>query len=86
MDMKASLSIETIRWMVQEAEAEFSAASGVVSDLSNSAPKGPMGLTADSVKSTPEWKAARERESAAWNRLREANAMMVKARKAAKAG
>lgn len=40
--------------------------------------KGPMGLTPDSVKETTEWKSAFAKERAAWDRLREHNAFMVK--------
>lgn len=79
-----TLSIDTIRQMVRDAEAELSAASAAVTALKRSAPDGPMGLTADSVKASPEWQQARVREAIAFRKLQEANELHVKAREASK--
>lgn len=43
-------------------------------------PKGPMGLTPDSIKSTPEWKAAKQQSDKAFQELRALNAWIAKAR------
>lgn len=40
--------------------------------------RGPMGLTPDSIKQTPEWKAAYYRERAAFNAIRDFNAFMTR--------
>ena len=40
--------------------------------------RGPMGLTPDGIKQTPEWKSAYHLERQAFERLRKHNAYMVK--------
>lgn len=41
-------------------------------------PRGPMGLTPDAVRATPEWRAAKTRVDKAFARLRAFNAVFVK--------
>jgi len=41
-------------------------------------PRGPMGLTPDAVKATPQWRAAKARVDRAFARLRAFNAVFVK--------
>lgn len=41
-------------------------------------PKGPMGLTPDAVRATPEWKKAKQEFDAAFADLRKFNAMFAK--------
>ncbi len=41
----------------------------------NGFPKGPLGLTPDHVKSTPEWQAARQEYQAAFAALRKINSL-----------
>ncbi len=55
-------------------EAEAKSAS----DALNAFPKGPMGLTPDDVKASPEFKAARQRYQKAADQLREANSIIAK--------
>jgi len=45
----------------------------------SSGKRGPMGLTPDHIKQTPEWKSAYRRERQAFERLRNHNAYMAKA-------
>jgi len=45
----------------------------------NAFPKGPMGLTLDSIKATPEWDAAYKAYHNATNRARKFNQVFVKA-------
>lgn len=45
----------------------------------NSFPKGPMGLTPDHVKASPEWKAAYQAHARAFAALRDFNGKFVKA-------
>jgi hypothetical protein len=62
-------------------EAEWRAVSKQVTALSNSAPRGSLGLTADSVRSTAEWQELRQRQAALFARLRKMNEAINKMRK-----
>lgn len=55
-------------------EKEMSAAQAAIDAF----PRGPMGLTPDAVRATPEWRAAKARVDKAFARLRAFNAVFVK--------
>jgi len=63
----------------KEIRATIEANVGQTSAALRSFPKGPMGLTPDAVKASPEYCAAKAAYDAAFNRLRTFNASFVKA-------
>lgn len=50
-----------------------------VGAILNAFPKGPMNLTPDDVKATPEWRHAKDRSAALFRKLRRFNTWFVKA-------
>lgn len=62
------------------AEGEYYSASAAMGRF----PRGPMGLTPDDVKASPEWRKAKARYDRAFANLRAFNAAMVKARRQAR--
>ncbi len=59
-------------------EGEYHAASKAMQQF----PRGPMGLTPDAVKATPEWRAAKQRLDRAFARLRAFNVSLKRTRRA----
>ena len=58
----------------EKLNAEYKRTAGIM----NAYPKGPMGLTPDHIKATPEWQANRQAAKAAFQALRNHNAQMSK--------
>lgn len=58
-------------------EAMHDAAAAVLNEVSGTE-RGPMGLTPDHIKATPEWKAAYRAERKAFNELRSYNGWFAK--------
>lgn len=72
------MTYEEAKDAISRIDAEVSAASAMLQAF----PKGPMGLTPDEVKSSPEWQAAKRLFDVQFSRLRSLNGWYVKAFKA----
>lgn len=62
----------------REAADRLKAAHDAASKPLEAFPKGPLGLTPDAVKQTPEWRTAYAAERKAFEAMRQANAYLVK--------
>lgn len=60
-------------------QAQLEAESTRLGRAMNAFPKGPMNLTPDSVRATPEWKAAKAASDKSFQAYRNFNGMMLKA-------
>lgn len=64
--------------MHRDHNAKLEAASKAASEVINTFPRGPMGLTPDNVKVTPEYRAAKAQSDKTFSALREHNGFMAK--------
>lgn len=71
---ESSTAFEQAKAERDEIERESDEADAVLKTF----PRGPMGLTPDSVRATPEWKAAKARSERAFARLRAFNTVFVR--------
>lgn len=59
-------------------KSQLEAENSIWSKKLSSFPKGPMGLTPDTIKITPEWKEAKENFDKSWKYLRDFNGWFTK--------
>ena len=75
------MRLEQITAQRDSVESEWRAINKQINALQDSAPRGAMGLTAESVKASPEWAELRAKQARAFNELRRLNTLLNQAKK-----
>jgi hypothetical protein len=72
--VKTAMTYEEAKKIKDNIETELDVANTILSSF----PKGPMNLTSDAVRATPEWQAAKRSSEQTFAKLRSFNSIFVK--------